>query len=107
MGTDAAENAEDGLHEQRRLDQFALKEMRKIVEVANVVAFELEAGAVVGTGAQDELDVLEGIPEHEIARAFEIGLFPVVLELLVAIKHRKQGKIHRAHVEARAPRPSK
>ena len=46
IGADAAENAEDRLHEQRRLHQLAVEEMRERVEMADVVAFELEARAV-------------------------------------------------------------
>ena len=46
MRADAAEDAEDRLHEQRRLDQLAVEEMRQRVEMADVVAFEFEARAV-------------------------------------------------------------
>ena len=45
IGADAAEDAEDRLHEERRLDQLALEEVREVVEVADVVALELEARA--------------------------------------------------------------
>ena len=45
IGADAAENAEDRLHEERRLDEPAVEEMRQGVEMADVVAFELEARA--------------------------------------------------------------
>ena len=41
-GADAAEDAEDELHEEGRLDQPAVDEMREVVEVADVVAFVLE-----------------------------------------------------------------
>src|SRR5690625_767710 len=43
--TDSAENAEDRLHEKRRLHQLAVEEVRQIVEVSDVVGCELEAGA--------------------------------------------------------------
>ena len=46
IGADAAEDAEDGLHEERRLDQLAVEKVREIIEMADVVAFELEARAV-------------------------------------------------------------
>ena len=39
---DAAENAEDGLNEEGRLDQSAVNEMRKVIEVPDVVALVLE-----------------------------------------------------------------
>jgi hypothetical protein len=37
-GADAAEHAEDGLHEQRRREQPALEEMGERVEIADIVA---------------------------------------------------------------------
>ena len=43
---DAAEDAEDELHEEGRLDEPAVDEMGEIVEVADVVALVLEARAV-------------------------------------------------------------
>ena len=45
-GADAAEDAEHRLHEQRRLDQAAVEEMPQRVEMADVVALDLEAGVV-------------------------------------------------------------
>ena len=45
VGADAAEDAEDRLHEERRLDQLALEEVGEVVEVPDVVALELEARA--------------------------------------------------------------
>ena len=47
MRADAAQDAEHGLDEQRRLDQPAVEEMGEVVEVADVVALELEPGAVL------------------------------------------------------------
>ena len=100
MRADAAQDAEHRLHEQRRLHQPALQEMGEIIEVTDVVALELEARVVVLAGLQDELDILERVAEDEIARALEIGLFPVVLELLVAVEHGIEREIDRPHVEA-------
>ena len=42
----------------RRLDQPAIDEMRQRVEMADVVALDLEARAVLGAGGQDVFDVL-------------------------------------------------
>jgi hypothetical protein len=61
--TDTAQNAEHRLHEHRRLDDPALEEVREGVEVADVVALDLEAGAVLGAGGQDVFDVLERVLE--------------------------------------------
>ena len=47
MRADAAQDAEHRLHEQRRLHQAALEEVREVVEMRDVVALELEAGVVV------------------------------------------------------------
>ncbi len=46
MRADAAQDAEHRLHEQRRLDQAAVEEMPQRVEMADVVALDLEAGVV-------------------------------------------------------------
>ena len=46
IGADAPQNAEDGLHEQRRLHELAVEEVCQGVEVPDVIALELEARAV-------------------------------------------------------------
>ena len=46
MRADAAENAEHRLHEDRRLDDTAIKEMLQGIQMADVVALDLEAGVV-------------------------------------------------------------
>ena len=82
MRADAAEDAEHRLDEERRLDQPAVGEMGERVEMADVVALELEARAVVGAGRQDVLDVLEGVVEDAVARGLEMRPLPVELEVL-------------------------
>ena len=47
MRADAAADAEHRLDEERRLDQPAVEEVRRGVEVADVVALDLEARVVV------------------------------------------------------------
>ena len=42
IGADASEDPEDRLDEERRLDQPALEQVGEVVEVADVVALELE-----------------------------------------------------------------
>src|SRR6266404_5154650 len=62
VGTDAAKNAEDGLHEERRLHQLAVEEMRECVEMADIIALKLELGAAaLAQLLEDVLDILEGI----------------------------------------------
>ena len=82
MRTDAAENAEDALHEERRLHDAAVDEMGERVEMADVVALDLEAGAVLGAGGGDVLDVLEGVLEDGVDGLLEIGTLPLVFEVL-------------------------
>lgn len=83
------------------LDQTALGEMRQIVEMADVVALELEARAVVAATTQNGLDILEGVLKYEITALFEVFALPFVLELLEPVQHRKQAEIHRTHVQRR------
>src|SRR5882762_5145274 len=95
MRADAAADAEHRLDEQRRLEQPPLEEMRRSVEMADVVALDLEARVVVGAGLQDVGDILEAVLEDALVAAREVGLFPVVLELLVAAEHLVQAEVHR------------
>ena len=68
IGADAAQDAEDRLHEERRLDELAVEEVREVVEVPDVVALELEArAAAFAEVLQHVLDVLEGVAEDEVA----------------------------------------
>jgi hypothetical protein len=46
IGADAAQDAEDRLHEERRLGEAPVEEMGQAIEMADVIAFELEAGAM-------------------------------------------------------------
>jgi len=50
--------------------------------VPDVVAFELEASPVFAQRGENELDILEGIAEHEIARVFEMLALPFELKLV-------------------------
>src|SRR5580658_6541565 len=64
VGADAAEDAEDGLHEQRRLDDLLIQAIGQVVQMADVVAFELEARAVRFAQPLDDAgDILEGVAE--------------------------------------------
>src|SRR5262245_5876075 len=99
MRADAAADAEHRLDEERRLEQPPLQEMRRGVEVPDVVALDLEARFVVPAAFQDGGDVAERVLEDALVRPGEIGLLPVVLELLVAPEHLVQAEVHRAHVE--------
>src|SRR5580765_5387982 len=100
MRPDAAQNAEHRLNEQRRLHEAAVEEMPQRVEMPNVIALDLEPGAVSGACGQDVLDVGEGVLEHAAARPLEIRLLPIVFELAFESgDHRIEAEVHRAHIE--------
>src|SRR5262245_23849599 len=98
MRPDTSQNTEHRLDEERRLDQPALEEMRQVIEVRGVVAFELEARAGVPQGRQDELNILVGVAKDEVARSLQRRPFPIELEVLEPAEHGKQAEIHRSHV---------
>jgi hypothetical protein len=83
----------------RRLEDAAVDEVRRRVEVAGVVTLHLEPRSVVGAGFEDVADFLERVAEHAVFGAFEIRPFPVVLELLVPAEHGVQAEVHRTHVQ--------
>ena len=100
FGPDAAQNAEDRLNQERRLDDLAVQKVGQVVEMADVVAFVLEPGAVVlAERLDDAFDVLEGIAENAVLRAPEIGLFPIVLPVDRSLGQGMNREIHRTHVE--------
>src|SRR5205085_2404600 len=99
MRADAAADAEYRLDEERRLEQAPLDEVRRDVKMPDVVALDLKARVVLGARLEDVGDVLEGVLEDALIRPGEVGLLPVVLELLVAAEHLVETEVHRAHVE--------
>jgi hypothetical protein len=99
MRADAAEDAEHGLHQERRLDQLAFGEMSEVVQVANVVAFELEARAIFRQCSQCKFDIFEGVAKNEIAGALQLLPLPIVLEILEPVQQWEQGKVHRTPVQ--------
>ena len=82
----------------RRLNETLGEEIIQIIEVARVVAFELVARTGGVQGVQRVTNVLEAIAKHEIVRALEHLGLPIVLESFVALEHRKEAEVHRAHV---------
>ena len=82
------------LDEERRFDQSPVEEVTQVVEMGDVVALELETGAVFPAGCQNVFDILERILEHQVAGGLQVLPLPVELEGIVAIKHGKQAEIH-------------
>ena len=78
MWTDASADAQDGLDKERWLHQAAIEEMRGRVEMADVVALELEPRAVAAAPAQDLGDVgIQGSVELRSPRLLSLfGLHP-------------------------------
>ncbi len=93
MGADAAEDSENGLHKERRLDETAVEKMLQVIEMGDVVAFEFKTRIVVVASLKNVLYILERVPEDQIARRFQKLRFPIVLEILVAIQQMKQAEI--------------
>ena len=50
--------------------------MRQVVEVTYVVALEFKAGAVTRAGPQCILNILKGIPEHQVPAALQVVALP-------------------------------
>src|SRR5579875_911997 len=99
MRADAAQNAEHGLHEQRRLHQTALQEMRKIVKMPHIVAFKLKAGAGIAQLLERVFDIGKRVAENQVSRTFQMLPLPLKFEFLKPIEHREEAEIHRAHIE--------
>ena len=85
----------------RRLDQPAIEEVGQVVEVPDVVALELEAGAVALAEVLSRiaLDVGRRCCGRCSRASFEVGRFPVEFVFLDAVGHREAAEVHRAHVE--------
>ena len=49
LRTDATQNTKNSLNEEGRLDHAAIDKMGKIVEMTDIIAFELKTGAVILT----------------------------------------------------------
>ncbi|AGP51969.1 hypothetical protein M271_01665 [Streptomyces rapamycinicus NRRL 5491] len=79
-----AQHAEDHLHEEGRFDPPLVDEPGEVVQVAEVVALELEPGAVCPAQLlHDVLEIGEGVLEDQVARRLEEVGLPVVFPLVV------------------------
>jgi len=66
------ENSEDGLNEERRLDDVAIDKVGKIIEVANVVALDFQASTALSKIAKNVFNVGEGILEDKVFHALDL-----------------------------------
>src|ERR1700678_805175 len=78
----SAEDAEYSLNEEGRRRELAVRKVGEVVEMPDVVAFELEARAVITHLLQAPLDLRERVREDEILGHVEVGLLPVIFEFL-------------------------
>src|SRR5471030_2109124 len=92
MTANTPQQTEYALDKKRWFGELAFYEMGEVVEMRNVVALELEAGAVRTARSQDELDVLKRILEDQVAAVGEMLAFPIVLEVLEAVEHGVQAE---------------
>src|SRR5689334_17419211 len=94
MNADAAADAEHRLDEEGRLHEPAIEEVRGGVEMADVVALELESRAVAAAGAENLCDVCEGVLEESCFRASQVGRFPFEPPRAIAWQHLVQAEVH-------------
>src|ERR1700683_4890877 len=94
IGADPAEYAEYALHEQRRLRQFAVEEIGEIIQMSDVVAFVLVAGAKVGHDFVNARHVSERVAEDEARAVLDVLLLPRKLPFLDLAAHQMEREVH-------------
>src|SRR3546814_6434711 len=68
-----AQNAEDGLDEERRRDQLPVEKVSQGIEMPDIIAFKLETSAMpLAERLEDILDILECIAENPVPRGLQI-----------------------------------
>jgi len=99
IGAHAAQDAIHRLDEERRLDEPLVDKVREVVEMAEVVAFELEARAMIAEFEHDALDVAEGVPEDHVLHPLHIILLPAIAPGRNLLRERMDREVHRSHVQ--------
>src|SRR3546814_9016879 len=91
-----AQNAEDGLDEERRRDQLPVEKVSQGIEMPDIIAFKLETSAMpLAERLEDILDILECIAENPVPRGLQILRLPALLEALVL--DRKSTRLNSSH----------
>ena len=99
VAADASQDAEDRLHEERRLGQTTIDKVGQVVEMPDVVALKLEPRpAASAEFFENRFDVGKRVLEDEVASPFEVLWFPRVLPVREFFDRGKQAEVHRAHV---------
>src|SRR5215813_3125806 len=79
IGADPAQDAEDHLHEERRLDPALIDEPSEIVEMAKIIAFKLEFRAMAMAQLLHHIfDVAERVAEDEVPAHLQETRLPIV-----------------------------
>ena len=67
--------------------------------MTDVVALELKArAATLAQLPHQKLEILEGVSENKVTRAFEMLRLPIVFPFLVSVEHWIKTEVHRTHV---------
>lgn len=102
VGANTAEHAQDKLQKDRPLDQASVHEVLEVIEVPDVVALELEPGAMgVAQAFEHFFDVTKGVAENAATGALDVVSLPVVFEGLELVERREEGEVDGAHVARR------
>ena len=95
-----AQHAKHELYEDRCLYHAPIDEMAQHVEMADIVAFELEPrAALLPHQSQDLRDVARRVLEHQIIGAAQKRFLPVEQPVARFLCHGVEREIHSAHIE--------
>src|SRR5204862_7036904 len=102
IGANAAANPENALDQERRLESPPLNKIGQIIEVADVIALELETRpAAIAKCAYQGVEHGERIRVNRSVALFEIGSLPVEFPIGTFRGELPRAEVHRAHVQAR------
>src|SRR3546814_15758114 len=93
-----AQNAEDGLDEERRRDQLPVEKVSQGIEMPDIIAFKLKTSAMtLAERLEDIPDSIECIAENTVPRGIQILRLTTLLEALVLLAHRIKAKVYPTH----------
>src|SRR3546814_13535641 len=95
-----AQNAEDGLDEERRRDQLPVEKVSQGIEMPDIIAFKLETSAMpLAERLEDILDILECIAENQVPRGLQILRILALLEALVIVDPRIKANVNQTQFQ--------
>jgi len=98
-GRNAAQDAQDELEIDRRLDMPGVDQIGQVVDHAHVVDFELGLGALGLEGFEELAHGVEGVGKDEVLGPGQVVPLPVVLPVRITAGHVKQAEVERAGIE--------